>query len=122
MVITHQAIHQVRCHLGSSAGRRSKVIHCRPTGPELVASRPTQLSTTTLCRHRLTPLPICGTMTTRGRRALNLAAGSQLLGDTTMDAKGAIQNIIDMSSMICMSYVEDLTDADLLRRPSPGCN
>jgi hypothetical protein len=39
-----------------------------------------------------------------------------------MDAKAVIKNFFDMSAQICMAYVDDLTDADLLRRPSPGCN
>ena len=39
-----------------------------------------------------------------------------------MDAKAAIQRSADMSLMVFQGYFEDLTDADLMRRPGPGCN
>jgi len=39
-----------------------------------------------------------------------------------MNAKGAISATINLSQMILTQYLSDLDDADLLRRPSPGCN
>jgi hypothetical protein len=39
-----------------------------------------------------------------------------------MNAKQVIKKAIDSSSGICMAYVGDLDDTDLLRRPAPGCN
>jgi hypothetical protein len=39
-----------------------------------------------------------------------------------MNAHDAIRLSIDMGNMIATSYVADLTDADLLRRPAEGCN
>ncbi len=39
-----------------------------------------------------------------------------------MNAKQAIRQNIDMSNMICQSYLSDLTDAELLVRPVPGAN
>lgn len=39
-----------------------------------------------------------------------------------MDAKGAIQNAMGTSLFILKSYIGDLTDAELMHRPGPGCN
>jgi len=39
-----------------------------------------------------------------------------------MQAKDAILQSADMSLMVFKSYFEDLSDADLMRRPGPGCN
>lgn len=39
-----------------------------------------------------------------------------------MHGKDAIQNTYDFSQMVLTSYVSDLTDEELLKRPSEGCN
>ena len=39
-----------------------------------------------------------------------------------MDAKAAIQSSSRVSAMVLMSYISDLDDADLMRRPCEGCN
>lgn len=39
-----------------------------------------------------------------------------------MDARTAIRINIDCSKFICAGYLADLSDADLMRRPAPGCN
>lgn len=39
-----------------------------------------------------------------------------------MDARDVIQRSADMSGMVINSYLSDLSDADLMRRPGPGCN
>ena len=39
-----------------------------------------------------------------------------------MNGKEAIRRTMDMSSMILNRYVSDLSDADLMQRPGPGCN
>lgn len=39
-----------------------------------------------------------------------------------MDAKGAIRSSANVCSMVIKSYVSDLDDADLMRRPTEGCN
>lgn len=39
-----------------------------------------------------------------------------------MDAREAIKQTYKTSTMILQSYVSDLTDAELLHRPAPGCN
>jgi hypothetical protein len=39
-----------------------------------------------------------------------------------MNAKDAIRGAADLSTLVLTSYVRDLEDADLLRRPEPGCN
>lgn len=39
-----------------------------------------------------------------------------------MDAKDAIRASANVSSMVLNSYISDLDDADLLRRPGDGCN
>jgi hypothetical protein len=39
-----------------------------------------------------------------------------------MNAKEAIKIAIDMGSFVGLAYVNDLSDADLMKRPSPGCN
>ncbi len=39
-----------------------------------------------------------------------------------MNAKEAIKIGVDMGAYVCQAYVADLSDADLLKRPCPGCN
>jgi hypothetical protein len=39
-----------------------------------------------------------------------------------MNAKDALRKTMDSSLFVLKTYVSDLTDADLLRRPGPGCN
>jgi hypothetical protein len=39
-----------------------------------------------------------------------------------MDAKSAIKETFGLSQMVLNSYIGDLTDAELLRRPGTGCN
>ena len=39
-----------------------------------------------------------------------------------MDAKDAIRSSANLSSMVLHSYISDLDDADLMRRPGAGCN
>ena len=39
-----------------------------------------------------------------------------------MDAKSAIKETFALSNMVLNSYVGDFTDAELMRRPGPGCN
>jgi hypothetical protein len=39
-----------------------------------------------------------------------------------MNARDALKLSIDMGQTVAMGYVDDLTDAELLRRPTPGCN
>ncbi len=39
-----------------------------------------------------------------------------------MNAHKAIEDLLGTSEMVCMGYVQDLTDADLMRRPHPQCN
>ena len=39
-----------------------------------------------------------------------------------MNARQAIRLSIDAGDLVALSYVEDLTDAEMLRRPAPGCN
>lgn len=39
-----------------------------------------------------------------------------------MDAKSAIKETFGLSNMVLNSYIGDLTDAELLRRPGAGCN
>jgi hypothetical protein len=39
-----------------------------------------------------------------------------------MNVRDAIRSTMDMSSMVLKSYLNDLSDADLMRRPGPGCN
>lgn len=39
-----------------------------------------------------------------------------------MDSRAAIKQCIDMGKKITDSYLADLTDADLLKRPCPGIN
>ncbi len=39
-----------------------------------------------------------------------------------MNAKDAIRDTLNLSHFILKSYVGDLADADLMRRPGPGCN
>lgn len=39
-----------------------------------------------------------------------------------MNTQQAIRAAMDTSSVVLSSYVEDLSDADLMQRPGPGCN
>ncbi|HBE69489.1 MAG TPA: DinB family protein [Planctomycetaceae bacterium] len=39
-----------------------------------------------------------------------------------MDAKGIIKSSMNLTDMVVKAYVGDLSDAELLRRPSEGCN
>lgn len=39
-----------------------------------------------------------------------------------MDTKEALRGTAGMSTMVLESYIGDLSDADLLQRPGPGCN
>ncbi|MEO2034774.1 MAG: DinB family protein [Planctomycetaceae bacterium] len=39
-----------------------------------------------------------------------------------MNAKDAIRSSANLSSMVLKTYVSDLDDADLMRRPGDGCN
>ena len=39
-----------------------------------------------------------------------------------MTANDALRLTIDMGKLVCTSYLGDLTDDDLLRRPHPDCN
>ena len=39
-----------------------------------------------------------------------------------MNAKAAIKMAIEMGDMVSLPYLEDLNDAELMRRPCPGCN
>lgn len=39
-----------------------------------------------------------------------------------MNAIGAIKLSIDTATMVWKMYLEDLTDAEMLKRPCPGCN
>ena len=39
-----------------------------------------------------------------------------------MNAKDSIRGTMDFSLLVLKSYFGDMTDAELLRRPGPGCN
>ena len=39
-----------------------------------------------------------------------------------MDAKDAIRSVANVSGMVLKTYISDLEDADLMRRPGEGCN
>ncbi|QDT09518.1 DinB family protein [Planctomycetes bacterium K23_9] len=39
-----------------------------------------------------------------------------------MDSKNAIKAAMDLSSMVYRGYLSDLDDAEMLQRPSDGCN
>ena len=39
-----------------------------------------------------------------------------------MDAKSAIKSALNCSEMISMSYLDDLTDEEMMQRPVEGCN
>ena len=39
-----------------------------------------------------------------------------------MNARDALKLSIDMGRLVSMAYLEDLTDAEMMRRPHPGCN
>src|SRR5262245_38109749 len=42
--------------------------------------------------------------------------------ESNMNAKDVLKLSIDMGRMVSLPYVEDLTDAELLKRPHPKCN
>jgi hypothetical protein len=39
-----------------------------------------------------------------------------------MDSRAAIKLAIDMGDLVAKSYLNDLSDADFMRRPHPSCN
>ncbi|MBI3461767.1 MAG: DinB family protein [Planctomycetes bacterium] len=39
-----------------------------------------------------------------------------------MNVRDAIRSTMDTSSTVLKNYLSDLSDADLMRRPGPGCN
>lgn len=39
-----------------------------------------------------------------------------------MDSRDAIKLNIEMAAMVCKSYLEDLTDEEMMQRPHAGCN
>jgi hypothetical protein len=39
-----------------------------------------------------------------------------------MNAKDVLRETLNLSNFVLKSYVGDLSDADLLKRPGPGCN
>ncbi len=39
-----------------------------------------------------------------------------------MDTKTAIKTALETANMICTSYLDDLTDEEMMHRPDPGCN
>jgi len=39
-----------------------------------------------------------------------------------MNTRDAIKNSMDIGDMVCMSYLSDMTDDDLMQRPHEGCN
>ena len=39
-----------------------------------------------------------------------------------MQARDALRLSIDMGKLISLAYLEDLTDAEMMKRPFPGCN
>lgn len=39
-----------------------------------------------------------------------------------MDSRAAIKMSIEMGDKVAMSYLKDLNDEELMRRPHPGCN
>lgn len=39
-----------------------------------------------------------------------------------MDAHKALLEGLNMADIVCLGYIQDLADADLLRRPHPKCN
>jgi uncharacterized damage-inducible protein DinB len=39
-----------------------------------------------------------------------------------MDVKSAVKETFGISNMVLNSYISDLTDEELMRRPGPGCN
>lgn len=39
-----------------------------------------------------------------------------------MKVQDAIKMSIDTGKMVCMGYLNDLTDAEMMKRPCPGCN
>lgn len=39
-----------------------------------------------------------------------------------MNAKDVIRETLNLSNMVLTNYLGDLSDADLLKRPGPGCN
>ncbi len=39
-----------------------------------------------------------------------------------MDVQAALRNTLNLSDMVCMAYLGDLTDAELMQRPHAKCN
>jgi hypothetical protein len=39
-----------------------------------------------------------------------------------VNTKTAIKTVLDTANMICTSYLADLTDEEMMHRPTPGCN
>ncbi|MDZ4684731.1 MAG: DinB family protein [Planctomycetaceae bacterium] len=39
-----------------------------------------------------------------------------------MNAKDVLKDTLNLSNMVLSAYVGDLTDAELMKRPGPGCN
>ena len=39
-----------------------------------------------------------------------------------MDSREAIKGSLDMADLVCTSYLNDLSDSDLMQRPHPECN
>lgn len=39
-----------------------------------------------------------------------------------MDAKTVLKNSLAMADLVSLGYLNDMTDADLMHRPHPGCN
>ncbi len=39
-----------------------------------------------------------------------------------MDSREAVRIGLDMSQMVALAYVDDMTDDELMKRPDPGCN
>ena len=39
-----------------------------------------------------------------------------------MNSHDVLKNSLDMGDMVCMSYLNDLSDEELMMRPHPECN
>jgi predicted transcriptional regulator len=58
----------------------------------------------------------------RDRRSASLIYSSCKTQVTFMNAKDAIRSSANVSLMVLKSYISDLEDSDLLKRPTEGCN
>lgn len=69
-------------------------------------------------------LPPFGTRAPFRTGSLLLVVDQRLfqIQDETMNTKETIRSTMDMSLFVLSQYVSDLDDADLMRRPSEGCN